>query len=162
MNSLVWGAGLLKRAYMPRSIFAVAAVGNGLFNLAMSLLPLVGVMLVTGQPFHATWWFLPVATLLLAVFTLGVGLLVSALAVQFTDIVDMYQLAVQILFWATPVMYPRSVLPARFAWLVNFNPLYHLLELFRVPIYNGWLPGPNTMIAAVGVSLLALLLGLAF
>ena len=92
-------------------------------------------------------------------FTLGVGLFISALAVQFTDVVDMYQIAIQILFWFTPIMYPKSILPGKFSWLINLNPLYHLLELVRVPIYNGWLPGPNTMIAAIGSAVLMLLLG---
>jgi ABC-type polysaccharide/polyol phosphate export permease len=92
-------------------------------------------------------------------FTLGAGLFVSALAVQFTDVVDMYQLAIQILFWFTPIMYPRTVLPVEYAWMINLNPLYHLLELFRAPLYNGWVPGPNTLAAAAGAAVLALLMG---
>jgi len=159
VNSLVWGAGLLKRTYIPRSIFAVSALGNGVFNLFVSLIPLVAIMIFIGQPFYVTWVFFPFAILITMMFTLGVGLFISALAVQFTDVVDMYQLAIQILFWFTPIMYPKSVLPTNLSWLINLNPLYHILELFRVPIYNGWLPGPNTMIAAVGSSVLMLLIG---
>ena len=159
MNSLVWGAGLLKRTYIPRSMFAVAALGNGAFNLFVSLIPLVAIMIFIGQPFYVTWIFFPFAIIVTMMFTLGVGLFISALAVQFTDVVDMYQIAIQMLFWFTPIMYPKSVLPEKFSWLINLNPLYHLLELFRVPIYSGWLPGPNTMIAAIGSSVLMLLLG---
>lgn len=161
-HSLVWGSSLLKRIYVPRSVFVVAAAGGGLVNLIVSVMMLIVIMAILRQPFYATWWFLPIAVLLLAMFTLGVGLFVSALAVQFTDVVDMYQMAIQILFWFTPIMYPKIVLPAEYAWMVNLNPLYHLLELFRAPLYNGWLPGPNTMAAAAGVAVMSLLVGWLF
>ena len=149
-HSLVWGSGLLKRVYVPRSIFVVAAAGGGLVNLIVSVMMLIVIMAILRQPFYVTGWFLPVAILLLAMFTLGVGLFVSALAVQFTDVVDMYQMVIQILFWFTPIMYPKTVLPEQYVWLININPLYHLLELFRAPLYNGWIPGPNTIAAASG------------
>jgi len=161
-HSLVWGSSLLKRVYVPRSIFVVAAAGSGLVNLIMSVLMLIVIMVIWRQPFYVTWWFLPVAILLLAMFTLGVGLFVSALAVQFTDVVDMYQMVIQILFWFTPIMYPKTVLPEQYGWIINVNPLYHLLELFRAPLYNGWLPGPNTMAAAAGVAVMSLLVGWLF
>jgi len=158
-HSLVWGSGLLKRVYMPRSIFVVAAAGSGLVNLIVSVMMLIIIMIIWRQPFFPTWWFLPLATLLLTMFTLGVGLFVSALAVQFTDVVDMYQVAIQILFWFTPIMYPKAVLPVEYAWAINANPMYHLLELFRAPLYNGWLPGPNTIAAAAGAAVMSLLMG---
>jgi ABC-type polysaccharide/polyol phosphate export permease len=122
-HSLVWGSSLLKRIYVPRSVFVVAAAGSGLVNLIVSVLMLIVIMAILRQPFYATWWFLPIAVFLLAIFTLGVGLFVSALAVQFTDVVDMYQMAIQILFWFTPIMYPKIVLPAEYAWMINLNPL---------------------------------------
>jgi ABC-type polysaccharide/polyol phosphate export permease len=159
MNVLVWGGGLLKRAYIPRSVFIVAAVGSGLVNLFISFLPLILIVWIVGHPFYLTWWFLPVATILLTMFTLGASLFLAALAVQFTDVIDMYQMIVQALFWFTPIMYPKSVLPDQMAWVINLNPLYHLLELFRVPLYYGWLPGPNTMVAGIGMSCLSLLIG---
>ncbi len=162
VSSLVWGAGLLKRTYVPRSIFVVAALGNGLFNLIVTLLPLVVIMILTGAPFYPTWWLLPFAIFFLAVFTLGVGLFISALAVEFVDIVDIYQVAIQILFWMTPIVYPTDALPSSFAWLIKFNPLYHLLKFFRMPIYDGSLPSLEALLAAAGSSLLVLLAGWAF
>jgi ABC-2 type transport system permease protein len=55
MHSLVWGGSLLKRIYIPRTIFATAAIGQGLINLLLSLLPLVIIMLLLGHPFYPTW-----------------------------------------------------------------------------------------------------------
>jgi ABC-type polysaccharide/polyol phosphate export permease len=159
MNTLVWGGGLLKRVYIPHTIFAVASVGNGLVNLGLSLIPLVLIMLLLGHPFYATWWLAPLAILLGAMFTLGVALFLSSLAVFYTDVVDLYQVLVQAMFFLTPIMYPKSIFPTQFMWLLNLNPMYNLLELFRVPIYAGAIPGSNTILAAVFAAVAALALG---
>jgi ABC-type polysaccharide/polyol phosphate export permease len=148
VSMLVWGSGLLHRVRLPRSVFAVAAVGNGLLNLGLSLLPLVVVMAVLGLPVHASWCFVPVAILLLALFTLGVALLVSTLAVFFSDVVDIYQVLLQAWFFLTPVFYPPDALPPAYAVYLNLNPMVHLLELFRVPILTGTLPEAGTIVAA--------------
>lgn len=159
MNSLVWGGSLLKRVYIPRTIFSVSSIGNGLVNLLLSLIPLVVIMLVLGHPLYATWWLMPFALLLLAAFSLGVALFLSAVAVFFTDVVDMYQVLIQAGFFLTPIMYPKDILPANLAWFLNLNPMHNLLEMFRAPIYLGAVPGPNTILAAVACAVVALVVG---
>ena len=95
MNTLIWGGTSLRRIYLPRSIFAVSAIGNGLVNLGLSLIPLVVLMLFLGQPLYATWWFLPIAVLLWAMFALGVALFMSTLAVFFADVVEMWGVSIR-------------------------------------------------------------------
>lgn len=159
MHTLVWGGGLIKRIYLPRTIFAVSSIGNGLVNLFLALIPLVGVIFVLGHPFYPTWWVLPFAILLLAMFSLGVALLMSTLAVFFTDVLDMYQVVIQAWFYLSAIMYPKTILPVQYQWYMNLNPIYNLVELFRTPIYFGQVPGLNTLVAAVVSSVLALLIG---
>jgi len=150
MGQLVWGGSLIKRVYVPPTIFAVACVGNGLVNLAVSLVPLLAIMLVMGQPFHATWWFFPIAVLILSLFCLGVALLVSTLAVFFIDVVDMYQLLLQAWFYLTPILYPREILPAQYAWALDLNPMYHMVQLVRLPVFAGLIPDLRTTLIAAG------------
>ena len=159
INSLVWGGGLLKRVYIPRTIFSVASVGNGLVNLGLSLIPLVIIMLILGHSLYAAWWLVPLAVLLAAMFALGVALFMSTVAVYFTDVVDIYQVFIQAAFFLTPIMYPKEIVPAGLARLMGLNPLFNLLEMFRTPIYQGWIPGPHTVLAAVLSAVGALLIG---
>jgi ABC-2 type transport system permease protein len=159
MHTLVWGGNLIKRIYLPRTIFAVSAIGNGLVNLCLALIPLIIVMLVLGHPFYATWWMLPLAVLLLAMFSLGVALFMSTLAVFFTDVLDMYQVGLQAWFFLSAVMYPKTILSPHSQWYLNLNPMYNLIELFRTPIYEGLIPGPHTILAAVVSAVLSLLIG---
>jgi ABC-type polysaccharide/polyol phosphate export permease len=159
MHQLVWGGGLMTRIYMPRTVFALSAVGTGVVNLLLALVPLTMVMAFMEAPFRPALVTLPAAVVLAVLFVLGVGLLLSSVAVSFPDIVDMYQVLLSILYFFTPIFYPRSALPAwTHPWL-NVNPMYHLTEIFRAPIYAGCQAGPRTWLAAAGVSVATLLAG---
>jgi ABC-type polysaccharide/polyol phosphate export permease len=159
MNSLIWGGSILGRIYIPRTIFAAAAVGNGLTSLGLALMPLAVTMLVMGHPWSLALVTVPAAVLLLAAFVFGVSLLVSSVAVLFTDFVEFYQVVVQALFFLTPVMYPVEILPAWAAPLLRFNPLFYLLEMFRMPVYFGQFPDGTTTLVATATSVGALVVG---
>ncbi|MGA2489975.1 MAG: ABC transporter permease, partial [Anaerolineales bacterium] len=113
MSSLVWGGSLLQRIYIPRASFGISAIGSGLVNLLLSFVPLVIVMVVTGAPIRITVVFLPVSLLLLACFTLGLGLAISALAIFFPDVAEMYQIILTAWMYLTPVIYPETSIPAK-------------------------------------------------
>jgi ABC-type polysaccharide/polyol phosphate export permease len=159
MNSLIWGGSLIKRVYIPRTIFAAAAVGNGLTSLALSLAPLALVMVVVGHTFSWSLLALPLAILLLAAFTAGVALLVSSIAILFSDFVEFYQVMVQALFFLTPIMYPVEILPEWARAMLGLNPMYHLISVFRAPVYYGQFPDPATLGTAAATSAVMLALG---
>ncbi len=159
MQQLVWGGSLIKRVYIPRTIFAVSATGNGLFNLGLAMIPLAVIMLFTGAPFSSTLWFVPFGVLVNGMFALGVALFLSTLAVYFVDVVDMYSILLSALFYLTPIIYPRTMLPAEWDWYVNVNPMHSMIEMIRRPVCEGLLPGPNTIGAAVAAATVSLAVG---
>ena len=159
MTDLVWGGNLLQRIYVPRTVFALAAVGTGLVNLLFALVPLAIIMLATGVPFQATLLFLPVPIALTGLFALGVGLGMSALAITFTDAVDIYQVVLTAWLYLTPVIYPLEVVPESLRWLFHLNPMYYFVESFRRPIYAGVLPSPLIVLAALVIALTSLIAG---
>jgi ABC-type polysaccharide/polyol phosphate export permease len=159
MGQLFWGASLMKGVHLPPTIFAVSAIANGLVNVAFSLVPLVIIMAFMGQPFHRTWWFFPVAILVLSIFSLGVALLMSSLAALFVDAMEMYQLLLQAWFFLTPILYPGEVLSSRFPWALTLNPMYYMVEIVRRPIFEGRLPDAPTLSTAVALALAALVCG---
>lgn len=159
MGQFAWGSALLKRIYIPPSVFAVSCIGNAIINFGFSLVPLLAIIAYSGQPFHASWWFVPVGVFVLAVFSLGVALLMSTLAVYFVDMVDMYQLLLQAMFFLTPILYPKSILPAAYQPLLQLNPMYSIIEFVRSPIYEGRLPDVHTTVAALAWAAGSLLVG---
>jgi ABC-type polysaccharide/polyol phosphate export permease len=160
MVNLVWGGGLLNRIYFPRASFALAAMGTGLVNLLLSLVPLVIVLLVTGVSIGWTFIFVPVSILILCAFALGVGLLISTWAVYFPDIAEMYQIVMTAWMFLTPIMYPESILPEAYrSYVTMLNPMYHMVKLFRLPIYYGRLPTPMELAVPLVIALVVLILG---
>src|SRR5262245_47544940 len=103
MRQLVWGASLLHRIYIPRTLFAVTAVLTALVNLGLALIPLSLVIVVSGLRPWPSILFLPVAILLLAAFALGIGLLLSTLAAYFVDVGELYELLLPIVLYLTPI-----------------------------------------------------------
>jgi ABC-2 type transport system permease protein len=160
MTSIVWGGALLHRIYLPRTVFAISSVGTGVVNLALSLIPLVAVMVATGVALRPTLLSVPLAILLLALFALGIGLMVSALAVYFPDVTAMYQIVLLGWMYLTPVIYPEEIIPSHYRWwLLNLNPMYHLVTLFRLPLYNGTWPSLLHLAVAAASALGALAVG---
>lgn len=160
---LVWGGSLLKKIYIPRTSFAVSATGTGLINLLLSLIPLVLVMLIIRVPIRWTIVFLPIPILFLTMFALGIGLLVSTMAIYYADIAEMYQILLTAWMYLSPVIYSPEILPEAYRqWITLLNPMYYLIELFRMPIYYGQVPDIGLLLISAGISILTLILGWIF
>lgn len=153
---------ITKRVYIPRSVFVVSAVGVALVNLVLSLVPLFLIVVATGFPVHASWLFAPVSILIGALFTTGVGLVVFTMASRFVDIKETYLVVVGAWFFVTPIVYTQSMVPERYRFIVRYNPMTYLVEVFRAPLYDGWLPGPKTLAFAALAAVSALVVGWLF
>lgn len=160
IHQMVWGGALLNRIYLPRTSFSISAIGTGLVNLAISIIPLVAIVLVLRLPLTVNILFIPISMLLLASFALGVGLLLSTLAVNFPDVSEMYQIILMAWMYFTPVIYPETMIPPEYQhWMFTLNPMYHLVKLFRAPIYEGRLPDPQSLLIGTVISLVTLVVG---
>ncbi len=159
ISGLVWGGGLLKRIYIPSTVFGVSAIGTALINLVISLVPLIIVMLVDRAPFYSSMLFLPVSILLLTSFTLGFGLFISSLAVFFPDVGEMFQVLLTAWMYLTPIIYPESLIPARFLPFYKINPMYWMIKMFRLPIFEGRLPHLQEFLPALAWGVGMLIIG---
>jgi len=160
MVNLIWGGGLLHRIYIPRASFAIAAIGTGLVNTILATIPLLLVMLITGVPIRISIIFLPVPLLLLAAFSLGLGLLISTVAAYFPDVSEMYQILLAAWFYLTPIIYPADILPEAYGyWITMLNPMFHLVNLYRIPTYYGRFPTLEELIPSVVISTVMLIIG---
>lgn len=159
VDAAISGSGLLQRVYLPRSMFVIATLGGAVINMGIALIALLIVLLTNSAPLYATWLLLPLAIAVLALFTLGVTLLVATLAVFVGDVAHMYQLLVQALFFLTPIVYPAEIVPSELRWLVQLNPMSILVDLFRTLLYRGQVPELSQWLSAAGLALTALCIG---
>lgn len=111
MSSIINNAALLKKVYLPKVVFPLASIASSFVNMLFSLTAIFIVMLATDVRFSSTLIILPIGLLLLFVFSVGVGLVVSALAVYFRDLFHLYSVLLTALSFATPIFYPVNIIP---------------------------------------------------
>jgi len=159
MMAVQWNGPLLKRIRVPPSVFTLSAIISGLVNLVLSIVMLLVIMLITRVPLQAELFFLPVALLLLAMFTFGISLALGAVSVFFADVREMIQAALPALMYLTPIIYPIEIVPDRWRPFFALNPLAYVLEIVRDPIYYGILPSRLTFTIALVMSVGSLAFG---
>ncbi len=146
ITDLIGGNWLVGKIAIPRTIFAITSVGANLVNLAISLLPLAVLFFVWNLPISPALLFLPIALLIITLFTFGLGLLVSAFSIFFTDLLNIYTILLRLLLYLSGIFYVVSSLPQAYQPPILLNPIYHLILLFRDPIYLGTLPDTGVII----------------
>ncbi|HEY8325544.1 MAG TPA: ABC transporter permease [Ktedonobacterales bacterium] len=173
MANLVGNSQTLRRMYIPPSVFVVSAIGSALVNLVFTIGPLFIIALALGAPINWTWLYVPVACVQMAIFTLGVGLIIATLTVFFNDIYEMYLVILTALNYLTPVFYPISILPPWLRPWEKYNPLYLFISAAQqavvgtaVPLGGGHylivaplLPDWKTQLVSWAVAFLMLTIG---
>ena len=158
LNSIISNASLIKKVYIPKYLFPLSNVLSGLVNLGFSLIAMVIVMLVTGAPFHATLLLLPIPIFYTFLFSVGLGILLSAVTVFFRDIAHFYSVFILAWTYFTPIFYPVEILPDAAMQLMRLNPMYHLVTYMRSLVLYGVFPSlkENLLCLCLGVLMLAL------
>ena len=159
-NSLVASANLIKKVYFPRLIVPLSAVISGVVDFGIAFLVLLGMMLFYGiTPTSAIFW-LPLLLLLALATSLGVGLWLTAMNVQFRDVRYAVPFLVQAWMFATPIAYPSSLLNEPLKTLYGLNPMVGVVEGFRWALLGtDTAPGPIIFVSAL-VALVLLISGL--
>lgn len=141
MNSMVWGSKLLEQIYLPRTSFVVSTILGNMVNFFLELIPLFLIILVIGIPIKLTALMLPLAMALLGSFSLGIGLLMSTLAVFFPDVAEIYPVLLRAWMYLTPIIVPVEVLQNVLnGWILRLNPMYYIVHIFRRLLYYGTAP----------------------
>jgi len=146
--SIVHNESLLRNVRVPRAVFPIALVGSHLVNLVLAMIPLLIVMAWQRAPVHFSVLAAPWCLLALGLFTAGVVLAVSAWTVFFRDLAQIVEVGLTALFYLTPIIYPLSILPDRYAWAFRLNPIYWFVTPLRAVFFEGTFPDP----VAVGVA----------
>lgn len=130
-QSLVGSAHLVSKVYFPRLIIPLSSVGAGLVDLFISTSILLLMMLWYGVGWSANLLAAPLLMLAVVFLALGVGTLLSALTVAYRDFTHLTPFIVQIWMYVTPVIFPVSIVPERWQWVLYVNPMTGLVEGFR-------------------------------
>lgn len=159
MNAIITNGSLIKKVYVPKYLFPVSKVFSTLINLGASVIVLLAVMLVTKVPLNGNviWILVPLSGLIF--FSVGLGLVLSSVAVFFRDMLHFYSVITLALSYLTPLFYPIEILPDTVRKIVTLNPLTNIVECVRVSTLYGAMPEPMLMVTSVVPGMLLLVFG---
>lgn len=149
-NSLVGNANLLKKVYFPRLAIPLSTVLAGVIDFVLAFVVLLGMMLFYGIVLTVNVLWLPLLVLLALITSLGVGLWLSALNVQFRDVRYTLPFLTQFWLFTTPIAYPSSLLTEPWRTLYGLNPMVGVVEGFRWALLGTQsVPGPLLIVSAL-------------
>lgn len=163
-NSVVANQRLITKVYFPRVMLPIAAVGVGLLDFAISLVVLLCLIGFSGGYYGVTvgagLWSVPVWALLAVLTALGVGFWLSALNVKYRDIRYTVPFLAQLWFFATPVVYPTSIVPEPWRPLFALNPMVGVVDGFRWALLGSPVAPDATVLISIGAVVVILVAGL--
>lgn len=144
-NSLVANAGMISKVYFPRLVLPLSAAFNKLLDFLIASVILAGFLIYYQMVPNWTIVYLPLLLLILIMSSLGIGMWLSAMAVQYRDIKHVNTFLVQLLMYGTPVIYSTSEIPLQYQNWYALNPMVGVIEGFR-SIFLGTMEFPMTWV----------------
>jgi lipopolysaccharide transport system permease protein len=160
-NSLVGNAALVSKVYFPRVLAPLAALIPGLVDLAVSLVLLAVLMAAYGVAPGAAVVLLPLIVLWLVAAALGAGLWLAALNVEYRDVRHALPFALQIWLFASPIVYPASLVEGAWRYVYALNPVVGLVDACRWSLLDAPAPGAEVLVS-LATTLLVLVGGVLY
>lgn len=160
--SIVAESNLISKVYFPRIVVPISGVLVGLVDFAIAFFLLLAMMAFYGVMPSWEALFIPMFLLLAMLTSLAVSLWLAALFVRFRDIAAAMPLVTQLWMFATPVVYPSSLVPEQWKWLYNLNPMAGVIEGFRWTLLKTPPPGLDRIAVTVVFVSALLLLGMSY
>jgi len=135
-NSLLTNANMINKVYFPRLILPLSAAFSKMLDLVIGLLLLGGFMAYFHVVPSFAIFFLPLFMIMLLCTSLGIGMVLSAMSVQYRDVKHALAFVVQLLMYTAPVVYPVSIIPEKFRLLYCINPMVGVIEGFRAAVFS--------------------------
>jgi lipopolysaccharide transport system permease protein len=158
-NSLIGDANLLTKVYFPRLVLPIARVLALLVDLALANVVLIIFVLIYGQSIHAEILIVPLLLLLAVVTAVGAGVLLAAVNVQFRDVAVAIPLLMQIWLFATPVIYPGTLIGGAWRYVYALNPMVSVIGGVRWALFGLDAPLVGAVAISAAVALILLVAG---
>ncbi len=153
-NSIIGAQEMIKKIYFPRLVVPLSKAVVGFVDFGVALILLIVLMVVYQVAPSPNIWAAPLFILLNIIAALGVGIWLSALSIRYRDFQHVIPFLVQFGLYATPVAYPARLVPDKYLWLYNLNPMVGIIEGFRWSIFGGNSPNEYFWISFATIILL--------
>ncbi len=157
--SIIDNGNIIKKVYFPREILPISVVTSEGVNFLISTIIILGFVIFggVGLSINILWYFLILA--IQYIVSIGFAFIVSSLSVYFRDLLHLLGIIIQLLFYATPIVYSINSVPQGFQWIVKINPMSYLIEAYRNIFYNKMPPDPKGLIIALTMGIVLCVAG---
>ena len=143
--TVISNGNIVKKVYFPREILPISIVTSGMINFLISTLIIVAFCFIYGLGLTKYIIFFPLVLLIQYIFQLGLSFILSAFTVYFRDLEHFIQIILQVLFYATPIVYSVDTIASPFKKVLNYNPMAHIINGYRAIFYNQTMPDLKTL-----------------
>jgi ABC-type polysaccharide/polyol phosphate export permease len=160
MNSIISSGHLLKKVSIPGILFPTSSLAGVLVNFVLSLLPFLVISLLLKNPLSWTMLLLPLFLIPYLAFVWGIVVTIACINVKYRDVGHAMEPILQMLFYATPVVYPLDIIPERWRFILELNPISHFLSALRGLLIGQQLPSIRDLGLLLTLSLVSAMIGL--
>ena len=160
MITVRMNAGIIKKVYFPREILPISVALSGLVNFLISCIIILLFCIFGGVGLSWHLIFLPIIAIIQFILTLGIVFALSAINIYIKDTEYLIAFVINMLFYATPILYEATLFPEKIRWILYLNPMTQLIDAYRNIFLYHQVPDLNGFIYLVLVAVILFFLGL--
>ena len=150
--TIISNGNIVKKVYFPREILPLSIVTSGMINFLISTLIIVAFCFIYGLGLTKYIILFPFVLLIQYILQLAIAFLLSAFTVYFRDLEHFIQIILQVMFYATPIVYSAQDIPAAFQMVMKLNPMAHIINGYRSIFYYQTMPDLKALFTLLGIS----------
>ncbi|MBI5642843.1 MAG: ABC transporter permease [Deltaproteobacteria bacterium] len=159
-NSIIANGGLIKKISMPMEIFPLVYVASNLLNFILSIPVLLALLFIMKVHVGPALLVFPVLVFIQFIFTFGFALIVSSVTVKFRDFLYLIPNVIQIWYFLTPIMYPATVIPEKYAFFLKLNPFAQFAVAYQDIFLHNRFPSFSCLLNSAAFSCFFMIIGI--
>ena len=157
--TIISNGNIVKKVYFPREILPISIVTSGMINFLISTLIIVAFCFIYGLGLTKYIIFFPLVLIIQYILQLAIAFILSAFTVYFRDLEHFIQIILQVMFYATPIVYAAQDIPAAFQIVMKLNPMAHIINGYRSIFYYQAMPDLKALFILLAISVVACIAG---
>ena len=157
--TIIANGNIIKKVYFPREILPISVVTSGMINFLISTSIIIVFCFIYGLGLTKYVLFFPIIMIIQFILQLGIAFILSAVTVYFRDLEHFVQILLQVMFYATPIVYGKKDIPEAFSFIIKLNPVAHLINAYRSIFYDQSVPNMKNLGILFGASTVFCIIG---
>ena len=150
---------IIKKVYFPREILPISVVTSEAVNFLISTIIILAFVMIGGVGISKYIVFYPLILFAQYILLIGIALIVTSICVYLRDLQHFIGIFLQLLFYATPIVYSVESIPDNFKWILQVNPMTYIIEAYRNIFYYKTMPEIKPIVILIGISITLCVIG---